>query len=169
MAIPLRSTHHIWHKYQGAKQGRFRPKTGNKNFGLLSQISLPLYFRLKFCMDEKTWLSSQHQYSITDFRMSLNAQELRKQVTASCAGEDIVRSQLVGGEGAGRESEVCVPASSASQTAPHHLTSVCYSAPLYITLHCIEPGRFGAALGFAMFWNKSSGSLVSLNKCNLTV
>ena len=90
-------------------------------------------------------------------------------MTASCAGEDIVRSQLVGGEGAGRESEVCVPASSASQTAPHHLTSVCYSAPLYITLHCTEPGRFGAALGFAMFWNKSSGSIVSLNKCNLTV
>ena len=90
-------------------------------------------------------------------------------MTASCAGEDIVRSQLVGLEGAGRESEVCVPASSASQTAPHHLTSVCYSAPLYNTLHCTEPGRFGAALGFAMFWNKSSGSLVSLNKCNLTV
>ena len=94
---------------------------------------------------------------------------LLKQVTASCAGEDIVRSQLVGGEGAGRESEVCVPASSASHAAPHHLTSVCYSAPLHITLHCTEQGRIGAALGFAMFWSKSSGSLVSLNKCNLTV
>ena len=72
-------------------------------------------------------------------------------MTASCAGEDIVRSQLVGGGGAGRESEVCVPASSASQTAPHHLTSVCYSAPLHITLHCAEQGRIGAALGFAFF------------------
>ena len=70
-----------------------------------------------------------------------NGQELRKQVPASCAGEDIVRSQLVGLEGAGRESEVCVPASSASQTAPHHLTSVCYSAPLYNTLHCTYRAR----------------------------
>ena len=89
MATLLRSIHHIWHKYQGAKQGRFRPKTGNKNFGLLSQISLPLdcgyslYFRLKFCMDEKTWLSSQHQYSITDLRMSLN-QCSRTKKTGDC-------------------------------------------------------------------------------------